>query len=67
MNAPRDCPAGHPARGDGQRLRPACCAPLAALALQAFSRVGAWTPPLPPKTPGAEEARRPLPDDARNA
>ena len=48
MNGRPACPAGHPADGYA-RLRPAYCGSLAAaLALEAFARVGAWTRPLPP-------------------
>lgn len=46
MDAARACAAGHTSIAYG-RLRPACCGPTAALA--AFSRVGAWTPALPPQ------------------
>lgn len=69
MNARRDGPEGYPV-GGYVRLRPASSKPLGVLTLAAVSRVGAWTPPLPPRSPGAQDARQPIPhssNDARNA
>lgn len=69
MNACRDAPEGYPV-GGYIRLRPSSSKPQGVLALAAASRVGAWTPPLPPRNPGTQDARQPIPhfpNDARNA
>ncbi|WP_179405298.1 hypothetical protein [Burkholderia guangdongensis] len=54
---------GPAAPHDSACLRPFCCNPLAAFS--AFSRVGGWTPPLPPLAPLPESnAARDVPGGA---
>ena len=66
MNARRDSPEGQPA-GGYQRLRPASSRPLGVLALAAASRVGGWTPPLPPRPRRQDGTGSPASATARHA
>jgi len=59
----RDLPEGRRA-GDYLRLRPVRSKPLSVLALAAVSRVGNWTPALPPKAPASQPVRTPFTNDA---